>query len=41
MQPAPSTKLLETVSGVEIGVIGGSGLYNLEHLEVLGEYKFN
>ena len=30
--------LLDSVSGVAIGVIGGSGLYSLDNLKVLGEY---
>ena len=30
--------LLTQVDNVEIGVIGGSGLYQLDHLKVLGEY---
>ena len=29
---------LENINGVEIGIIGGSGLYSLENLSVLGEY---
>ncbi|KAL2919232.1 S-methyl-5-thioadenosine phosphorylase [Polyrhizophydium stewartii] len=32
-----SAPLLESVSGVEIAVIGGSGLYNLDNLKVVGE----
>jgi 5'-methylthioadenosine phosphorylase len=30
------TKILDSVSGVTIGVIGGSGLYSLDSLTVLG-----
>jgi 5'-methylthioadenosine phosphorylase len=33
-----TVKILEECSGVEIGIIGGSGLYSLDGLTVLGEY---
>ncbi|KAJ8329619.1 S-methyl-5-thioadenosine phosphorylase [Batrachochytrium dendrobatidis] len=32
-----SSIMLESISGVEIAVIGGSGLYNLDNLKVVGE----
>ncbi|KAJ3313638.1 hypothetical protein HDV04_001648 [Boothiomyces sp. JEL0838] len=33
------TTILTSVSNVSIGVIGGSGLYSLDNLKVLGEYS--
>lgn len=32
-------QVLETVKDVKIGVIGGSGLYSLDNLTILGEYN--